>query len=527
MPKIYQLGKKRKPSKNLIDTLNGMSKDDLKKEVIQLLNQTQSKSQEIQKLKNINLRQKNKIKNYQLAQKKSKIKNSLHETHEEILELYEDEQIKKDPRNKAFSKKWKNKKQNSNTVGSRLISILDKIDETQPKTSRATLNKKNFSFPFGADIDEKQLKEFLKKIVAFINENYTRNVKHALKDYFKSGKIEENIRMITGDKGIVSTLKKDMIISLLLEKNKNELTSLSSPILCKKISEIPLNEIMIKENRDKIILNKDFLIKAVKTNIIKEIYDKVCEKYVNNYRNYNIDIIQTLIDHINKMKICFGELPEDICGLTLYSGDVIINAKYLNWIYSNDKDINSRKKQALCSIYLTLLHEFCHILVRLVKSTINKKKAKINQFEENEDQSIIRAPNSGMKNYKIKKIANIFTGKKNKIIDEFDILINNYNKITGKKTSPKNQKTGINESGRFFDLYFYGIESYCDLTNEEADFFLNLKNFEKNGIKNYYQKLKNVYNMRDNKSKGIRFKLTNFEPYTISLGKCNFSKRSK
>lgn len=497
MPKIYQLRKKRKPSKNLIDTLNDMSKDDLKKEVIQLLNQTQSKSQEIQKLKNINLKQKKKIKNYQLAQKKSKIKNSLHETHEEILELYEDEQIKKDPRNKAFSKKWKNKMQNSNTVGSRLISILDKIDETQPKTSRKTLNKKNFSFPFGADINEKQIKEFLKKIVAFINENYTRNVKRALKDYFKSGKIEENIRMITGEKGIVSTLKKDMIISLLLEKNKNELTSLSSPILCKKISEIPLNEIMIKENGD------------------------------NNYHTNNIDIIQTLIDHINKMKICFGELPEDICGLTLYSGDVIINAKYLNWIYSNDKDINSRKKQALCSIFLTLLHEFCHILVRLVKSTINKKKAKINQFEENEDQSIIRAPNSGMKNYKIKKIANIFTGEKNKIIDEFDILINNYNKITGKKTSPKNQKTDINESGRFFDLYFYGIESYCDLTNEEADFFLNLKNFEKNGIKNYYQKLKNVYNMRDNKSKGIRFKLTNFEPYTISLGKCNFSKRSK
>ena len=47
-----------------------------------------------------------------------------------------------------------------------------------------------------------------------------------MKDYFKSGKIEENIRMITGEKGIVSTLKKDMIISLLLEKNKNELTSL-------------------------------------------------------------------------------------------------------------------------------------------------------------------------------------------------------------------------------------------------------------------------------------------------------------
>ena len=186
MPKIYQLRKKRKPSKNLIDTLNDMSKDDLKKEVIQLLNQTQSKSQEIQKLKNINLRQKNKIKNYQLAQKKSKIKNSLHETHEEILELYEDEQIKKDPRNKAFSRKWKNKKQNSNTVGSRLISILDKKEETRPKMSSKSLNKANFSFLFVDDIDEIQLKEFIDKVVDFINESYPGDVKRELKDYFKN-----------------------------------------------------------------------------------------------------------------------------------------------------------------------------------------------------------------------------------------------------------------------------------------------------------------------------------------------------
>lgn len=543
MQKIYQLKIKRGPPKNLFDTLKDMTKEDLKKEVMQLRSQTQLKSQEIQKLKNtnnslsiqlaksnsINLRQKKKIKNYQLAQKKSKIKNELNETHGEILELYEEEQIQKDPIKRVLSKKWKNKKQNSNTVGSRLINILDKIDETKPQTSTKALIKKNFSFPFGNDIDESQLKKFLEKIVNFINENYPTNVKSALKDYFNNRKIRENIRMITDEGGIVSALKKDMIISLLLEKNKNILTSLSSPILCNTISEIPLNEIMIEEKKDKIILNKDFLKRAVETKIIRNIYDKVCKKYVKNYDNYNydIDIIQTLTNHIDDMNIYFGQLPEDICGLTLYSGDVIINAKYLNWIYSEDKDINSRKKQAVCSIFLTLLHEFSHILVRLVKSMISDKKVTINQFEASEDQSITRAPNSGMKNYKIKIIPNIFAGKKNKIIDEFGILINKYNNITGKKTSTKNKKTGINESGRFFDLHFYGIESYCDLTKEESDFFLNLNNFEKKGIKNYYQELKDVYNMRDNKSKGIRFKSTNFEPYTISFGKCNFSNRSK
>ena len=117
---------------------------------------------------------------------KTKIKNSLHETHEEILELYEDEQIKKDPRNKAFSRKWKNKKQNSNTVGSRLISILDKKEETRPKMSSKSLNKANFSFLFVDDIDEIQLKEFLDKVVDFINESYPGDVKRELKDYFKN-----------------------------------------------------------------------------------------------------------------------------------------------------------------------------------------------------------------------------------------------------------------------------------------------------------------------------------------------------
>ena len=558
MPKIHQLRKKRRPSQNLSDTLGNMTKEEMKRKIIQLMSQTQSQSQKIQKLTNANnsqnnqinsqnniinslsiqlatsnsenLRQKKSIKNYQLALKNSKIKVELHETHEEILELYEDEQIQKDPGNQVFSKNWKNKQQNTNTVGSRLISKLDKIDGTQNKKSYKTLNKKKFSFPFCSDINENQLTKFLENIVDFINENYPKNVKLALKDYFKNGKIKENIKMITDEKGIVSTLKKDMIISLLLEKNKNELTSLSSPILCNKISEIPLNEIMIEEKGHKIKLNKDFLKKAVTTKIIKDIYEKVCEKYVNKYLNYNIDITQTLINHIDKMKIYFGELSEDICGLTIYSGDVIINAKYLNWIYSNDKDINSRKKQAFCSIFLTLLHEFSHILVRLVKSEIIKKKAKnnqFNQFEASEVQSTIRAPYSGMKNYKIKQITNIFTGKKNKIIDEFDIIIKNYNQIARKKTYSQNQKKGINESGQYFDLNFYGIELYNDLTEEEADFFLNLDNYKKNGIKNYYKELKNVYDKRDNKSKGLQFKSTNIEPYTIDFGKCNFSKRSK
>ena len=552
MPKIYQLGKKRKPSMNLPDILEKMSKQEMKDKIIQ-------QSQEIQTLKNINrtqsnkintqsnkinsltiqlatansnnLRQKMKIKKNNLAKKETKILKAMNETHEEILDLYEEEQKQKDPGIKAFSKRWKNlnkKKKNFNTLGSRLIKIIDKLDEKQPKKKNEILDKKKFSFPFGVDIDENQLTGFLEKIVDFINENYSVKVRRALKGYFKDSKIETNIRLIDNKKEIVSTLKTDMIISLLLEKDKEELSSLSAPILCNKISEIPLNEITIREKKDNIIFNKNFLKKAVKTKIIRDIYDKVCNKYVSNYSNYYIDITQTLVNHIDRMKIYFGELPEDICGLTLYSGDVIINAKYLNWIYSNNKNSNLSKKQAVCSIFLTLLREFSHILVRLVKSMINNrnKNININQFEESEDLIPGSAPNSILKGYNIKGTTNIFAGKKNQIVDEFNKLIDKYNKISGKKTFKKNTKKGMNEHGDFFDYNLFGIKSYFELTQKESDYFLNLKNFENTNIQDYYKKLKNVYNLRKSNSRAFPFKSTNFQPYAISFGKCNFSKRN-
>ena len=534
MPKIYQLGRKRMPSKNLSDTLDDMSKQEMKDKIINLINQNQqltnmnnSLTIQLTNSNSINLRQKEIIKKNNLEKKRTKIKNAMHEVHEETLEQYEEEQIQKDQGNRALSKRWKNlfkKKKNFNTLGSRLINIIDKLDDTKLQTKNAKLNKKKYSFPFKADIDEKQLTGFLEKIVDFINENYSTNVKKALKAYFKDSKIEKNIRLINNKKGIVSTLKTDIIVSLLLEENKDELTSLSAPILCNKISEIPLSEIVIKEKKDKIILNKNFLKDAVKTKIISDIYDKVCHKYVKNYNNYNIDIIKTLTNHIDQMKIYFGELPEDICGLTLYSGDVIINAKYLNWIYLNDKNSNLSKKQAVCSIFLTLLHEFSHILVRLVKSSISKRK-NLNQFEESEDQIKTRAPSSTFKKYKIKEMGNIFAGKRNKILDEFDKLIDKYNKISGNKKFKIIKKKGMNESGNFFDYNLFGIKSYFELTKKESDYFLNLKNFEKKDITKYYKKLKDIYNLRKNNSKAFPFKSTNFQPYTISLGKCNFSKR--
>ena len=66
----------------------------------------------------INLRQKEIIKKNNLEKKRTKIKNAMHEVHEETLELYEEEQIQKDQGNRALSKRWKNlfKKRKISTI---------------------------------------------------------------------------------------------------------------------------------------------------------------------------------------------------------------------------------------------------------------------------------------------------------------------------------------------------------------------------------------------------------------------------
>ena len=173
----------------------------------------------------------------------------MNETHDAILQCYEKEQIQKNRKSRSNAQNWKNlfqKNKNKNTVGKRLLANFNKIDTVHRKRKSDKLKKENFEFPFGAEISEENLSDFIKEIVDFINDNYSVEVRRRLQNYFKYDKIAKNIELIS-DEGIRSTLKKDMIISLLLEENKNELTSLSAPILCNKISEITIKAIKLKK----------------------------------------------------------------------------------------------------------------------------------------------------------------------------------------------------------------------------------------------------------------------------------------
>jgi hypothetical protein len=446
-----------------------------------------------------------------------------------MLLQYEKEQLNKNKKYENDCKKWKHLNSKETPENQKILSLLNSL-EINENANNEEIQKKDFTFIFGEEIDQNKLLSFLEKIIPSINESYPDNVKLALKNFFNNKTIIENIKIMSNNNGIISTLKKDIFINLLLEKNKKNLSNVNSLILCNMISLVPLQEISIKDGENIIIFDKNFLINAVNTEVISNIYCEVCAQYINAFDD-KIDVKEQLKEHINGMNIFFGELPENVCALTLYTGDVIVNGKYLNLIYSEEKNNNIIKKQGVCVVFLSILHEFNHIITRKIK-LLTKDITSVNTFIESEDLASV--DESNFENITLKEFKQVFNSNENKISKEFKAIIADYNaninsNVKTNSTPNEEKKTNkFNESGDFFDFKLFHTKYYSDITESESNFFLNLENFTLTN-KEYYERLKAVYKEREtnNNQIGYRFKYNSAQSYTVNFGRCLFSFRNK
>ena len=352
----------------------------------------------------------------------------------------------------------------------------DKYNEPEEKYK----NLENFKFKFGQQITNEKLINFIKASVEYINCSYKKKDKKTIKDFF-CNKVHKYIYNNLSKKGIRNDLTRDCLITFFFKKKFNKFEYSDSLFLFNKVSEIPLKEIEVGN----IKLNKKFLIKAINQPIIINNYIKVCEKYVEDFdSNYytTYKIIEVLKNHINKMKIYFGELHYSICGLTVSTGDIIINIRFLNGIYSN---YNLIKEECLACIFLTILHELAHILTRILKG----KKRFQNQFICSVDLNKKKIRGINLKEISFIPIDN----NENEIIEEFEKIMGELNMVIDLKAI--NDNNIFNESGDYFDYNIFYTKSYCQITKEEARYFLNLENFNVNE-KDYRKNLENLYNKR-------------------------------
>ena len=104
------------------------------------------------------------------------------------------------------------------------------------------------------------------------------------------------------------------------------------------------------------LLYSNTILNAYKE-VIKELYKVNLE--VN-------EIKKKLIDFRKNHKIYFLEMPKQLYGLTLFNGTIIINSLYLN---NNNKYFKDSTTYFI--IFFTLMHEYMHILSRLVRGDDN------------------------------------------------------------------------------------------------------------------------------------------------------------
>jgi hypothetical protein len=529
---IKTLKKKlREKSKLFNEQINDLKKDsnekskqinDLKKDSNEKSKQIKICNEQINDLKKGEKKQK--FINQQLIQKINELEkltdnNAFSKLYkEEIIKLYENSQ------NKSKSKiqnnnqnNFETKNKNNSKFANEIITELNKIDNSKKKKQKSLYKSlykdvKKIKFKFGAKINNKKLKKFIINAVKHVNSYCKPNQKKVIKQFFCK-MVKDNIIKNLSTKKIGNDVIKDLLLAYFKNKNFGKIEKIDSLFLFDKVSNIPLNEIVVENYK----LNKDFLKNAVKKKIIINNYIKVCQNYVQNYNINKCDaeeLSKILSDHIDKMNIYFGELLSDICGISIHSGDIIINTKYLNGIYSECSPI---KLECLAAIFLTILHELSHILVRIINDLLlNKNYSKsvdLNTEKNNEEKKIeLQEPD---KLYKSKD-------EEEKIRITIENIMEKLNRnFKTTKTNKENKENQFNESGEYFDNNLFYNKNYNIITLSEAQFFLNLENYDYDEPK-YKSKLENVYKIRSNKSeKGFCLKLgENSSEKGFIIGKC-------
>ena len=528
--KIIKLIKElKKDSKEKTKLINEQSKliDEIKKDsnekskvIDEIKKDSNEKSKQINVLKKGEKNQK--LINQQLKQKIYALEKLTEENNnafsklykEEIIELYENSQ------NKSKSKiqnnnqnNFETKNKNNSKFANEIITELNKIDTLNINKQKSLYKDvKKIKFKFGAKINNNKLKKFIINAVKHVNSYCKLNQKYAIKKFFCE-MVKDNIIKNLSTEKIGNDVIKDLLLAYFKNKNFGKIEKIDSLFLFDKVSNIPLIEIVV-ENYE---LNKDFLKNAMNKKIIINNYIKVCQLYVQNYNKNEYDeeeLSKILSTHIDKMNIYFGELLSDICGISIHSGDIIINAKFLNGIYSECSPINL---QCLAAIFLTILHELAHILVRILNDLLlnkNYSKSVDLNTEKNNEENIIELQEPD-KLYKSKD-------EEEKIRITIENIMEKLNKnFKTTKTNKDNKENQFNESRNFFDNNLFYNKNYNIITRSEAQFFLNLGNYDCDEPI-YKSKLENLYKIRLNKrEKGFRLKVrkSNLEK-AITIGKC-------
>lgn len=265
---------------------------------------------------------------------------------------------------------------------------------------------------------------------------------------------------------ITKDIKENGLLTYVMAKTDDEMEE-SMELIKANISTItPLIKLEFKRNNADYSLDKNELKNILSSNVLLQFYFDNLKNFVQKFdeKIHNKEELRSHIsNYLFKYNIYFCKLPKSIYAITIHTGNIYLNAKYIQEYF--EYNMNKTKKEDDLIIIrekmvLNIKHEMNHALLREID-------------EEKKNNFFLKSHHANTK-------------KKNLIFKD-------------KYLKPRNYSETLNESGNYFDFLFYKGYYFDNLLKHEANFFLDVKNMEDEKIYNekFSQMIKETQNSQE------------------------------
>ena len=388
------------------------------------------------------------------------------------------ESLIKDEKNKIEQISYNNFLQtpaeSAKKYGDQLFSILVSLTKDS-YTNKSTIFQSP-KLPFGQILTDENFLTLVSECAEYCK--FTKSSDELTKITDKFINEEDNIKQLFYRPCIIKNLVENSIITILVNPYKeDEIENNISLLSIKDSSYIPLVNIPFIYNKRNYDLNKDSLLADLLSPILIGLFKENLNIFINNFNLSEEQLKNKITDYINNHNIYFIPLKNDLQGISIHTGDIFINLKYIREYFdpsNKDKSIIIREK-----IILIIFHEMNHGLIRTIDTSLN---------------------NNFLINSKVK-------GKNKKKYLKFNSVNKN-----------ESFRLPIKESGNYFD-YLLSNGIYIDKIDlDVAELFLNIAKFEnRENFINYLKEL--LKKMKVQNENIFKFKMN----YFSNISQCAFS----
>ena len=320
----------------------------------------------------------------------------------------------------------------------KLISIIDSMDKTCIEYPFPKL-------PFGKSLEDSEFLKLFQETINYIC--YLKPIEEieGIKEELKS--IDVITKNIFSYPKILKDLKENGLLTYILAETEEEKEESLDILKINMCSFTPLIELGFKKQGINYDLNKNELKSILTSKILLYFFQNNLVNFIPEFSkkiNKDYDLIPYINSHLDNYNFYFCDLPINIHAVTIHTGNIYLQSKYITEYFQNinKKESKAKEDESIVireKIVLNIIHEMNHILLRLIDENKNK-----NFF--------LKSQNADSKR---------------------EILF-----FTDKFNEKHKYPFSGNESGNNFDYNFYKGYYFHYLFKNEANFFLDIKNLK-------------------------------------------------